>query len=92
MPLRGPDHASIVTGEAPYFKSLAELDDWILTPASYKALDGLLKYISRGKVHGLPEEPRGQLLICHDYKGGYTEKPSALAYTFNYWSLCSTFI
>lgn len=30
--------------------------------------------------------------VCHDYKGGYTESPFALSYTFNYWSACESFI
>ncbi|KZT23206.1 glycoside hydrolase family 85 protein [Neolentinus lepideus HHB14362 ss-1] len=92
MPLRGSSHDTAVTGEAPYFESLAELDEWSLTPHMRKKLDGLIAYTPRAKVQGHFEKPRGQLLVCHDYKGGYTEKPSALAYTFNFWPLCSTFI
>lgn len=94
MPLRRSSHSEVASGEAPYFKSLADLDDYASTGshAFTKRLTGVLRYTPRGKVQGVADDGRGQLLVCHDYKGGYTEKPSALAYTFNFWSLCSTFI
>ncbi|KAF8999398.1 glycoside hydrolase family 85 protein [Cyathus striatus] len=62
----------------PYFKSLKELDDWATGRRDESKLDGLIDYIPRP--------------VCHDYKGGYTESPFSLSYTFNYWSTCEAFI
>ncbi|EKM58962.1 glycoside hydrolase family 85 protein [Phanerochaete carnosa HHB-10118-sp] len=89
MPLRGTTHSHLVGNEAPYFQTLQALDDWASTPTA--KLTGCLPYIPRSDVQASSEQ-RGKLLVCHDYKGGYTEKPDALAYTFNFWSHCDTFI
>ncbi|KAI0755992.1 glycosyl hydrolase family 85-domain-containing protein [Irpex lacteus] len=93
MPLRGENHGSAVGDEAPFFTSLAALDDWAATANFARPLSGVLPYTPRSNFHGNGETNRaGKLLVCHDYKGGYTEKPAGLAYTFNFWSLCDTFI
>ncbi|KAF5371992.1 hypothetical protein D9615_008138 [Tricholomella constricta] len=75
--------------EAPYFSSLKELDAWAAGPNNRK-LDGTLEYVARPA----PKEPRtsGKLLVCHDYKGGYTESPNAVSYTYNFWSSCDAFV
>ncbi|GBE79054.1 glycoside hydrolase family 85 protein [Sparassis crispa] len=90
MPLRGTDHCNASRDDAPYFDSLVDLDAWAKT--SPAKLNGVLDYHPRQFVEGLPAESRGNLLVCHDYKGGYTESPSSLSYTFNLWSYCNTFI
>ncbi|KAJ6579582.1 glycoside hydrolase family 85 protein [Mycena vulgaris] len=71
--------------DSPYFKSLEELDVWALTPK--KALD-VLKYNPRPSS----SDKRGKLLVCHDYKGGYTESPFSIGYTFNFWSSAEMFV
>ncbi|KAF8075804.1 glycoside hydrolase family 85 protein [Lyophyllum atratum] len=75
--------------EAPYFTTLKELDTWAAGPTNRK-LDGILGYVARPE----PVEPRssGKLLVCHDYKGGYTESPASLSYTFNFWPSCDAFV
>ncbi|KAH9928859.1 glycosyl hydrolase family 85-domain-containing protein [Fomitopsis serialis] len=91
MPLRGTDHTEDVRSDAAYFKTLADLDGWATKP--HAGLDGVLPYIARPLVGtDASSQNRGKLLVCHDYKGGYTETPSGLAYTFNFWSYCDTFI
>ncbi|KAJ7226631.1 glycosyl hydrolase family 85-domain-containing protein [Mycena haematopus] len=83
MPLTGGSFTAI---DAQYFKSLEELDVWAATPT--KALDTVIKYHPRPSS----SDPNGKLLVCHDYKGGYTESPFSLGYTFNFWSAVNVFI
>ncbi|KAF7354673.1 Glycoside hydrolase family 85 protein [Mycena sanguinolenta] len=101
MPLTG---SSFKASDAQYFKSLEELDVWTATPT--KALDTVLKYHPRrpssnpkGKLFGDPHALVAHailntvlLKVCHDYKGGYTESPFSLGYTFNFWSAVDVFI
>lgn len=61
MPLRGTDHSSKVQQDAPYFKTLEELDLWAATPS--KKLSGVLGYNPLRKVDGLESEHRGKLLV-----------------------------
>ncbi|KAG1776081.1 glycoside hydrolase family 85 protein [Suillus placidus] len=89
MPLRGTGHGKLVGDEAPYFESLAELDQWASLP--HEKLTAVLEYQARPQFSELLNQ-RGKLLVCHDYKGGYTESPSGLCYTFNFWPLCDTFV
>ncbi|EIN04359.1 hypothetical protein PUNSTDRAFT_55625 [Punctularia strigosozonata HHB-11173 SS5] len=89
MPLLGTDHSILVKDEAPFFRSLAELDDWASKPSP--KLGAVLPYTPRRPVPG-PQAHQGKLLVCHDYKGGYTESTSAHGYTFNFWPLCDSFI
>ncbi|KAF8650366.1 hypothetical protein AX16_005262 [Volvariella volvacea WC 439] len=72
----------------PYFRNLDELDAWAANPPP--KLEGVLPYIPR--TNGAATDSTGKLLVCHDYKGGYTETPFDLVYTFNYWSICETFV
>ncbi|KAJ7476940.1 glycosyl hydrolase family 85-domain-containing protein [Mycena galericulata] len=74
----GPDSA--------YFKTLDELDTWASTPR--KPFGAVLKYYPRTSS----SDTRGKLLVCHDYKGGYTESPFSLGYTFNFWSSADIFV
>ncbi|CAL1702973.1 unnamed protein product [Somion occarium] len=90
MPLRGSNHSPLVSDEAPYFKTLADLDEWM--DKGRPRLNAILPYHPRNPVNGVVSGSKGKLLVCHDYKGGYTERPDALAYTFNFWSYCDTFI
>ena len=66
MPLRGVDHADTVRGEVPYFKSLADLDDWAYNP--HRKLDGVSAYVARQAVSASVEsDNRGKLLVNIDY-------------------------
>ncbi|KIY71576.1 glycoside hydrolase family 85 protein [Cylindrobasidium torrendii FP15055 ss-10] len=83
MPLLGSKH----TKSSEYFKTLDDLDAWASSPRP--------KYTTPLAYHARTQQATkatGKLLVCHDYKGGYTESPFALAYTFNYWSFCDTFV
>ncbi|KAI0637540.1 glycosyl hydrolase family 85-domain-containing protein [Trametes polyzona] len=93
MPLKGSNHSTLVSDEAPYFKSLSDLDAWAQAPASPRKLRGVLPYTPRKYTEGVSDvNTGGKLLVCHDYKGGYTESPTAPAYTFNFWHHCDSFI
>lgn len=59
MPLRGTGHSKLVGDNAPYFKTLAELDDWVATPS--KKLDGVLGYKSTRDC--LDSQHQGKLLV-----------------------------
>ncbi|KAF9236910.1 glycoside hydrolase family 85 protein [Melanogaster broomeanus] len=83
MPLRGVGHSALVSDEEPYFKSLAQLDAWFAQP--HEKLSGVLAYQPRPHTGG-QSDSRGKLL------GGYSESPSGLCYTFNFWSLCDSFV
>ncbi|KAJ7057146.1 glycoside hydrolase family 85 protein [Mycena amicta] len=82
MPLAGN---SFSAADGAYFKTLEELDIWAATPR--RAVE-VTKYYPRPPS----TDARGKLLVCHDYKGGYTESPLALGYTFNFWSVVDIFI
>lgn len=60
MPLRGEGHSDLVRDEAPYFKSLAELDKWFAQP--HDKLSGVLPYQRRPYINGQPDS-RGKLLV-----------------------------
>ncbi|KAL5488469.1 hypothetical protein ACEPAI_6587 [Sanghuangporus weigelae] len=74
------------------FENLQQLDEYASKPRYQIGLEGLLRYTPRNKSRGSTKENCGKLLLCHDYKGGYNENPSSLAYTFNFWDRCDTFI
>ncbi|CAK5275973.1 unnamed protein product [Mycena citricolor] len=87
MPITGSIYET-AGDDAPYFRSLEELDSWAQRP--HPPLDGVLKFTAR-----MPSEApnaSGKLLVCHDYKGGYTESPFSLGYSFNFWWMADIFI
>ncbi|KAF9475825.1 glycoside hydrolase family 85 protein [Pholiota conissans] len=87
MPISGKTQPS--PAQPFFFKSLREFDDW--TPGTApKRYDGIVKYSSRKPAADVLT--RGKLLVCHDYKGGYTESLFDRCYTYNFWSSCDTFI
>ncbi|TCD66207.1 hypothetical protein EIP91_001654 [Steccherinum ochraceum] len=83
MPLNGTNHSKLVLDDAPFFKTLAEFDEW--ADRMPQELSGVLPYRAR-RQSSPGSSSQGKLLLCHDYKGGYTESPSARSYTFNFWS------
>ncbi|KAF8185185.1 glycoside hydrolase family 85 protein [Pholiota molesta] len=87
MPIIGKVQPS--PAQSLFFKSLKEFDNWVPGTAP-KRHDGIIKYTSRKPAADALN--RGKLLVCHDYKGGYTESLFDRCYTFNFWSSCDTFI
>ncbi|KAF9449023.1 glycoside hydrolase family 85 protein [Macrolepiota fuliginosa MF-IS2] len=73
-----------------YFTTLDELDAYQTKPLSERPNPGRTTKWTPRKT--LAQGSRGKLLVCHDYKGGYVEDPQGFTYTFNYWSLCDTFV
>lgn len=61
MPLRGENFSSSVVDEAPYFETLAALDEW--TDKGRSKLDGILPYHPRKAVDGITTGNRGKLLV-----------------------------
>lgn len=61
MPLRGSTHTSGSKDVAPYFKNLAELDEWASSPSA--KLTGVPQYQPRTSVEGLLSNDRGKLLV-----------------------------
>ncbi|RPD55088.1 hypothetical protein L227DRAFT_313082 [Lentinus tigrinus ALCF2SS1-6] len=60
MPIRGSNHSALIADEAPYFRSLADLDDWAATPT--KKLEGVLPYVPRSEAEGVSgSATRGKL-------------------------------
>ncbi|OSX60714.1 glycoside hydrolase family 85 protein [Postia placenta MAD-698-R-SB12] len=94
MPLRGSNHSPRVQDKAPFFDTLTELDDWASKPA--RRLNGVVDYHPRRPIEGRSAEQHGKLLVISivlsQHPGGYTETPSGLTYTFNFWSYCDTFV
>ena len=64
MPLRGVGHSKLVENPAPYFTTLAELDEWADQPRA--KLTGLLEYRPRARVEGTADG-RGRLLVNRTY-------------------------
>ena len=60
MPLRGENHSSAVSDEAPYFTSLAALDDWANLARSQS---GVLQYTPRSELAEGGSKNRGKLLV-----------------------------
>ncbi|KZT35230.1 hypothetical protein SISSUDRAFT_1008983, partial [Sistotremastrum suecicum HHB10207 ss-3] len=73
-----------------YFTTLQELDAY--NAQAHHPPASILPYITRSGAAVKSAEGRGKLLVSHDYKGGYTELPTARCYTFNFWSSVDTFI
>lgn len=67
-----------------FFTSLEDLDQWVPMGDS-----SVLPFHARNEGQ---TTSKGSLLVCHDYKGGYTEQAFERSYTFNFWSFCNIFI
>jgi mannosyl-glycoprotein endo-beta-N-acetylglucosaminidase len=63
MPIVGINHSIAVKEEAPFFKSLAELDEWSAKP--HPKLDGVLPYTPRS-AGAASEQHHGKLLVKHE--------------------------
>lgn len=63
MPIRGTTHTQLVSDEAPFFRSLLDLDEWAATPAA--RLESVLPYVPRiGEFAGVTNAAaRGKLLV-----------------------------
>ncbi|KAI9512749.1 glycosyl hydrolase family 85-domain-containing protein [Russula earlei] len=86
MPLLGKGHSLSARDQHPFFISLHHFDSWSDTASLIT--HPVIPYFPRPQS----APPRGRLLVCHDFKGGYSEKPEETTYTFNFWSLCDTFV
>nr|VWP00370.1 AAA domain-containing protein [Ganoderma boninense] len=66
MPIRGKDHSSSGSEDPPFFRSLADLDQWATSPAAtLRTYEGVVPYTTRSSVQGLPNlSTRGKLLAC----------------------------
>lgn len=61
MPLQGTGHGKLVGDEAPYFESLAELDQWASRP--HEKLMAVLEYHARPQCAESSSNNRGKLLV-----------------------------
>lgn len=61
MPLRGEKHSDLVRDEAPYFKSLPELDTWFTQ--LHDKLPGVVPYRPRPHVDGQESDSGAKLLV-----------------------------
>lgn len=65
MPIRGEGFGSAVSDEAPYFKTLAALDEW--TDKGRHKLEAVLPYYPRKAVDGVITGNKGKLLVCLEF-------------------------
>ncbi|GAA93437.1 glycoside hydrolase family 85 protein [Mixia osmundae IAM 14324] len=70
---------------AAYFDSLDDLAAWHATHAPVEHLDSY----QTARAYD-PSVPR--TLVCHDFRGGYTEQLDRRDYVFHYWHLIDIFI
>ncbi|KAF8622794.1 hypothetical protein AX15_006724 [Amanita polypyramis BW_CC] len=90
MPLTGNTTILPSKHRKPFFKDSSELDAWASNPED--DLESVLPYVPRNHIIDPNVASRGKLLVCHDFKGGYSESPFSLSYTFNFWSLIDIFV
>ncbi|EJD51747.1 hypothetical protein AURDEDRAFT_149791 [Auricularia subglabra TFB-10046 SS5] len=85
MPPLSPELPPADANIPEYFQTLAALDEYF--EGAERTLPSPPPRLKvRPKCEGL------QLLVCHDYKGGYKDSPIAMGYTFNFWSHIDVFI
>ncbi|GAA5974606.1 hypothetical protein JCM5350_001215 [Sporobolomyces pararoseus] len=74
--------------EPDYFRSLAHLAEFSAATRLHQT--------NRNKVplplRDQPYNPHGRLIVCHDYKGGYSEDDEERGYSFQFWHLCDVYI
>lgn len=82
MPITPHEEPCLLPNTAPvYFESLKELDAYeIEKEKTYKPCSLKMSH------------DRPQLLVCHDFQGGYTEKLHQKGYTFEHWACVDTFV
>ncbi|GAA5821211.1 hypothetical protein JCM10212_006775 [Sporobolomyces blumeae] len=93
MPRSAAAGPAPATDRPDYFDSLQALE-------AYFDRDGYRSRPSRSRApprisrprHDGKFQQRGKLLVCHDYKGGYTEDAFERGYTLSWWHLIDTFI
>lgn len=64
-----------------YFEKLRDLDSYKINQEKH------YKQCSSNSSHDRP-----QLLVCHDFQGGYTDKPHQRGYTFEHWAYVNTVV
>lgn len=53
------------------------------------------QFLTSGDEHALASEDdsgSAKVMVCHDHKGGYQERPDARCYTFEHWQLADYFV
>ncbi|CAD6938104.1 unnamed protein product [Tilletia controversa] len=60
--------------------------DELCETADAQKTPGTMKEGSKG------DDERPKLLVCHDFQGGFNDRPDRRGYTFEYWSLADVFI
>ncbi|TNY22109.1 glycosyl hydrolase family 85-domain-containing protein, partial [Rhodotorula diobovata] len=89
-PAAGP---APVAAPPDYFDSLSELASYAAAPrpprSRFAAPQVPLAHLA---AQADDSKGRGKLLVCHDYKGGYSERDDERGYTFGWWHLVNTFI
>jgi mannosyl-glycoprotein endo-beta-N-acetylglucosaminidase len=76
MPLRGQNHSPAVSNDNPFFRTLAELDDWATVSGTSFAspLSGVLPYVPRSKLVEKDEDiNKGKLLVSYVGSGAKTD-------------------
>lgn len=63
MPLRGENHSPAVNDDAPFFRTLADLDVWAATANFAKPLSNVLSYTPRSNTEVDHTGSRGKLLV-----------------------------
>ncbi|GAA5955084.1 hypothetical protein JCM3765_003189 [Sporobolomyces pararoseus] len=75
-----------------------------IEPDYFESLGSLAEFSTGARVHqptrtqvSLPSREQefstsGRLIVCHDYKGGYSEDDEERGYTFQFWHLCQIYI
>ncbi|KAF8516116.1 glycosyl hydrolase family 85-domain-containing protein [Hysterangium stoloniferum] len=76
-----------------FFDSIDQLAAW--KPTNETEMTSTFA-VSGGLADNIPNISRpgdqSKLLVCHDFKGGYTEDPLQRGYSFEFWHLVDTFI
>ncbi|GAA6008916.1 hypothetical protein JCM11491_003834 [Sporobolomyces phaffii] len=85
--LAGPSPAR--QSQPDYFESLQALADYSSQP---RLASPEPNRVPLGPGRGERQTDRARLVVCHDYKGGYTERDFERGYTFSFWHLCDTYI
>lgn len=75
MPLRGNEHSPLVSDQAPYFTSLAALDEWADSADIRRPLSGVLRYKSRSKSSDATSQQKGKLLVDEQSHQSLTRWP-----------------
>ncbi|KAM0748273.1 hypothetical protein T439DRAFT_358826 [Meredithblackwellia eburnea MCA 4105] len=85
-------HSTTIMDDNQFFDSLDDLKEYCLKPRSTRPRNNppTIPYLKGPTTATANNKPR--FLVCHDYKGGYTEQSHQRDYTFHWWHLTDIFI